>query len=64
MKKVGKTLLSLVAAIIIFLPLGARADTMSEDLDSLRCGNHLVQIGETQLQVFHQCGFPDVKDSY
>lgn len=64
MDMIRKTLLSLVAAIIFFLPLSAGASIMSESLDSLRCANHLVQLGETQVQVLHQCGFPDIKDSY
>ena len=64
MNRVRKTLLILVIAIISCFPLSARAAVMSEELGSLRCGNALVQIGETQLQVMHECGLPDARDSY
>ena len=59
MNPIRKTLPLLVAATMIFFPFTAWAQIMSADLDSLRCGDHLVRLGETSLQVFHQCGPPD-----
>ncbi len=64
MKKIRKSLVSSVIAMMVSIPLQARAGLMPERVDSLRCGVHLVQLGETQMQVLHQCGQPDVRDSY
>lgn len=64
MKRVRNVLLSLVVATVIFLPPAARAQIMSQNLDSLRCGDQLVQLGQTQLQVVHLCGAPEISDSY
>lgn len=64
MHMVRKTLPFLVVAITIFFPPIATASVMSEYLDSLRCGNHLVQIGEAKSEVLRQCGLPDASDAY
>lgn len=64
MKRFIKTFLLLTAAVMIAFPSSAEAWIPLEDLDSLRCGDHLVQLGETQLEVFHQCGQPDDEASY
>ncbi|MDR3555619.1 MAG: DUF2845 domain-containing protein [Syntrophobacteraceae bacterium] len=64
MNKVRKSLLSFFVVVIFFFPVCSVASIMSETLDSLRCGDHLAQRGETELQVLHQCGLPDLSNSY
>ncbi|MGC9196074.1 MAG: DUF2845 domain-containing protein [Syntrophobacteraceae bacterium] len=71
MKRILSCLAFLFVAMNIFYTPDAWAapsvsgpGVISENIDSLRCGDHLVQLGETQLQVVHQCGLPDVRDSY
>jgi hypothetical protein len=60
-----KALLFLTAAIfLVSVPLSAGASGWSESVDSLRCGTHLAQVGETQLKVLYQCGEPSAKASY
>lgn len=53
-----------VMVLMVSVPLGAVASIRGERLDSLRCGSHLAQVGETQMQVRHQCGQPSAKASY
>ena len=60
-----RTFLFLTAAVFtVSVPLGAGASGWSERVDSLRCGPHLAQVGEPQLEVLHQCGQPSAKESY
>jgi hypothetical protein len=71
MKKLPNRVAFLIVAMNIIYALNAWAGpsvsgpgVISENVDSIRCGDHLVQLGETQLEVVHQCGMPDVRDSY
>lgn len=54
----------LTAILMVSVPLIAGAAIRSESLDDLRCGTNLVLIGETKLQVRHQCGLPDSRSAY
>lgn len=71
MKKIRCCLVLLLVATNMLYAINAFAGpsisepgVISENVDSLRCGDHLVELGETQLEVVHQCGMPDVRDSY
>ncbi|MGC8494189.1 MAG: DUF2845 domain-containing protein, partial [Syntrophobacteraceae bacterium] len=65
MKRVRNVLFSLVAVtFIVFFPPAVRAQIMLENLDSLRCGDQLVELGQTQLEVVHLCGAPEISDTY
>jgi len=65
MSKFREVFLFLTAAMfIVSFPLGAVASDWAERVDSLRCGTHLAQVGESQLEVLHQCGQPSAEGSY